>query len=666
MYDCEHTNYLKKGWVVLLLLCFTLLGNAQNLDRSLWYFGNNTGLDFRDANKDTGVLPTVISRSNIAYPNGGVVQSLHCGVRLFSTKGDVVTNQNNRVLNGSTGILGSPFVSTPVLSVADKYVCFNYHLFTIFPIQVDSCNCNRGSILFRHRIGYDVNNEEGTIALGALNIPIDTGVTEKMAATYSPQDTTFWLVYRRTETSEIVSYFVSRDTMFPVVNPPAPANLLLDSTGYKGQMKFNEEGGFLAITSFCAANLLEVYRYNTTTGRISLFFREQFEKLPDEDENNCTQGPYGLAFSPDGEKLYVSEIRPDGSRIYQYNLGLSSGNASRNSKTEIYRTPVDSAAFLYAMSAGPPDDGRIYIGAEGQRRIDVILNPDLLWEGCQYTPQLITLGATSIMGRSFTTEGLAGKSFRDACWEPSANDICYGNHVPFRLRNYTFVNSVNWTFDDPRGEPFNTSREFTDEHLYPDTGAYRPFAQVETECASISRVMPINVFYTPPANAGKDLCVERGETVQLRGTGDGGVPVWTPNTFLQDDSVYRAVCTPETSMRYVLSIYNDNCVARDTMDVRIPDIDVYIPNAFTPNGDDKNEVFQPIFTEYNGLIDYKFSIWNRWGDLLMETEDPYYQWDGSKFNGNGNQKSDLYIWKMVYKDCGFNIFNRIGHVTLVR
>ncbi|MEI7595239.1 MAG: PKD domain-containing protein [Bacteroidota bacterium] len=92
---------------------------------------------------------------------------------------------------------------------------------------------------------------------------------------------------------------------------------------------------------------------------------------------------------------------------------------------------------------------------------------------------------------------------------------------------------------------------------------------------------------------------------------------------------------------------------------------IYIPNSFTPNGEGLNEMFGPV--TYNLEFDtYNFYIYNRWGDLIFETNNPETYWDGIPKNGNTICQEGVYTWKMVYKEKEGKSYNRIGTVTLIK
>ena len=101
----------------------------------------------------------------------------------------------------------------------------------------------------------------------------------------------------------------------------------------------------------------------------------------------------------------------------------------------------------------------------------------------------------------------------------------------------------------------------------------------------------------------------------------------------------------------------------------ISEAKVFVPNAFTPNKDGKNEVFIPrailIFNQTgNPILDYKFEIYNRWGEQIFVSTDVTKGWDGT-FKGQPVQ-IDTYVWKVRYKRFHKDLWNEeYGTVTVV-
>ncbi|UPT68899.1 MAG: gliding motility-associated C-terminal domain-containing protein [Sphingobacteriales bacterium JAD_PAG50586_3] len=87
---------------------------------------------------------------------------------------------------------------------------------------------------------------------------------------------------------------------------------------------------------------------------------------------------------------------------------------------------------------------------------------------------------------------------------------------------------------------------------------------------------------------------------------------------------------------------------------------LYIPNAFTPNGDGINETFVP---KGDGIETFKMLIYNRWGELLYETTDLQQGWDGT-YQGVLSQQ-DVYIYKVSARGLAYGIVEQEGTVTLI-
>jgi gliding motility-associated-like protein len=91
---------------------------------------------------------------------------------------------------------------------------------------------------------------------------------------------------------------------------------------------------------------------------------------------------------------------------------------------------------------------------------------------------------------------------------------------------------------------------------------------------------------------------------------------------------------------------------------------VFVPNTFTPNGDEWNNKFQWTILGINEAL-FRLQIWNRWGELIWETRDPYAYWDGS-YNGKLAPEG-IYTWTMLATnkiDAGNRTF--IGSINIIK
>lgn len=142
-----------------------------------------------------------------------------------------------------------------------------------------------------------------------------------------------------------------------------------------------------------------------------------------------------------------------------------------------------------------------------------------------------------------------------------------------------------------------------------------------------------------------------------------------------DDSPYSHEVHPShlypediISFYYVtlIATNGEGCVDTVVKVIEIRDeLIFYVPNAFTPDGDEFNDVFSPVF--YSGFDpqDYNLKIYNRWGEILFESNDAQVGWDGTY---NGKIVLDgTYVWKIEFLETMTDQRHTYtGHVSLLR
>lgn len=113
---------------------------------------------------------------------------------------------------------------------------------------------------------------------------------------------------------------------------------------------------------------------------------------------------------------------------------------------------------------------------------------------------------------------------------------------------------------------------------------------------------------------------------------------------------------------YHVTVTKNSCEASDTIRVLPGDCDVYIPSAFTPNNDGKNESF--------GVVDnvtlqyFNLQIYSKWGQLIFSSNEVTKKWDGT-FKGK-NMPMGIYLWMLTYVNLkGKKIYEQ-GTVKLIR
>lgn len=167
------------------------------------------------------------------------------------------------------------------------------------------------------------------------------------------------------------------------------------------------------------------------------------------------------------------------------------------------------------------------------------------------------------------------------------------------------------------------------------------------------------------ADAGpSDTSVVVGQPLHLNATGSVNYS-WTPTTWLDNPNVYNPIAFPQNDITYTVRVSNNfGCFDTDTIRVHVFkfNADILVPNAFTPNGDDKNNIFKPIAIGMKSLD--VFQVFNRWGQMLYAGTGNGTGWDG-KFGGRP-QETGTYVWYVEGVDYLNNKIKKKGTVILIR
>jgi gliding motility-associated-like protein len=161
------------------------------------------------------------------------------------------------------------------------------------------------------------------------------------------------------------------------------------------------------------------------------------------------------------------------------------------------------------------------------------------------------------------------------------------------------------------------------------TATYIVTATAANTCTD-SLAVKISVFKKPVVWAGDDMVLTKGQSAMLNAVLDtAGVNYfWTPFDFLNDPSLLRPVTKPNRDIAYTLhAVSGFGCgVSTDTVLIKVYN-DLYIPNAFTPDGNGKNDRW-----EIKALAAYplaKVLLYNRLGELVFASKSVYDYWDGT-------------------------------------
>ena len=132
---------------------------------------------------------------------------------------------------------------------------------------------------------------------------------------------------------------------------------------------------------------------------------------------------------------------------------------------------------------------------------------------------------------------------------------------------------------------------------------------------------------------------------------------WNPTHVYQDTGIVN-----------VMQVITHQNGCKDTLikiiDV-IPEVKYYLPNAFTPNYDSVNDEYFGVGILL-GATQFEMSIWDRWGELVFETNDPNTGWNGSKDNVGKALPQGVYLVMVKYKEPRGKLVKMKGYATLIR
>jgi len=218
---------------------------------------------------------------------------------------------------------------------------------------------------------------------------------------------------------------------------------------------------------------------------------------------------------------------------------------------------------------------------------------------------------------------------------------------------------------------------WTDGNGYPSLsdlceGEYEITVYDSNQCFTTA-IIPVIVDTTLfPANvrAWSDLAsIYRGQSTTIYGSDYGNEfdYSWSPPDYLNTTKGTKAITTPLNTIIYTYKTADTNgCEAIDTVmiivnDVICEDPYVFVPNAFTPNGDGKNDI---LYVRGDVLEKIDFAIYDRWGEKLFETKDKNIGWDGT-FRGRPCDPG-VYVYYLDATCIGGARYLHKGNVTLIR
>ncbi len=139
---------------------------------------------------------------------------------------------------------------------------------------------------------------------------------------------------------------------------------------------------------------------------------------------------------------------------------------------------------------------------------------------------------------------------------------------------------------------------------------------------------------------------------------------WSPSTGLSCDSCPEIIVTPTVTTTYtIVGVDKTGCEVRRTLTIIVeePCSDYFVPNVFTPNGDDVNDKFE---IKAENLTSFSIVIYDRWGKEMYKSNNPDVYWNGDTEEG-AKAPTGVYYY-IIASTCRNNTYKKDGFVQLIR
>jgi len=495
----------KLFYPTILFLFFLVTNVFSQKEANIWYFGQNAGLDFNTS------PPTPLSDGELDTDEGCSTFSDANGNLLFYSDGISVYNKNHDLMRYSNGTLANDLEGNPSSTQSGMIIpkpgsSTIYYLFTVGTNFTGVFNDEGNPGFNYYTIDMSLNDGLGEITEGPINLAIDPTTnldlsdnwSEKVTAVKGEQCNTFWVLSFSTDT--FYAYKVDENGVD--IENVVTSTVNYTSTDKRGYLQVSPDGTKIA---FADHNLSSTRTLLFPNGNLQLFdFNDETGVVDPTPEtlisHNTNHAPYGISFSNQSNKLYVSNY--DGQfSIIQFDLESTNIRDS-------YQLIKTKIGLRGSLQLAP--DGKIYVSIPDKRYLDTIENPDDNAEDIIYTENAIFLdGKLTNQGLPpFIASLLLPIEINDTTNNQRINNTdikyCIGQDIIIETEAITGSNiTYEWTFID---EEDNTSSISQTPVLNltnlstTNNGTYNLVISLENECGNtvtFEGTFNIEVFEPP-------------------------------------------------------------------------------------------------------------------------------------------------------------------------
>ncbi len=496
---------MKSLYTLLFFALSVSCGFAQKQGNQ-WCFGNYAGLDF---NSGTPV-PTATSQLTTGEGCSSIATKKN-GRLLFYTDGTYAWDSTNNYMPDGYFMGGNSTTTQSALIVPQPGSNTLYYVFT--------ADAQAGFYTFGDSgINYNIVDMTLNGGLGDVStqdVELLSPATEKLCGTMACNDTDIWVVAHQWNSDAFYTYLVTKNGISApvishsgIVHEDVGSFECAEAIGY---MEISPDGQKLALACYVDLNTVQIFDFDNSTGVVSNPVTDtNYPDFSGED------GPYGVSFSPDNSKLYVSyyALSPTFCQVYQYNMLAGSGSAIIASRTAV----ASDTAYVYgALQIGP--DGKIYVAKaatyylNNSDSLDVIENPNGLGAACNYVDDGLFLGnsgAQSVFGLPNMVENF----LQPLTTASLSYNGCAGNSILSFDSTIDGAITCYWNFGDPASGTADTSTLQNPFHNFSSPGSYTVKLILTTPCSSdtilktafADTTIPVNITPQSPVVCRRAKC----------------------------------------------------------------------------------------------------------------------------------------------------------------
>lgn len=707
---------------MVIVLFFSLRSPAQQ--NNIWYFGTRSGIVFDPA--PGALSPVALGNSSMIADEGCSSICDTSGNLLFYSNGVTIYNRNHQVMLNGDGLDGNISTVQSCIIVPAPGKPYLFYVFTadaienayqkgyrysIVDMRADNGN---GAVISKNILLYAPSTERLTATRHANGVDVWIITNDNLSNIFRS-----WLLdCNDLQASPVIS------VAGPVMNLYETMNVGALRTSPDGKLLCQTHFPDITVGG-SPGNFFQLFDFDNATGIISnarsiavpgvryinceyspdsklLYMTRPYDTVFEQFEPTlsttaaitnsrimitASKTIYGIQLGPD-EKIYLAAPGPYLDVINKPNLKGVSCNYQAHQVPLINNAQLGFPSFVNDLAVDPYNNftyqvldscsgaiqfnGLTNIGGTniwswdfGDGNTSNLQNPIHLFTPAtqQYFVKL-TISSSLQCGRKFLkskiinpTGAVSSKAGFDIL------NVCDSGYVRF-VNTSTFLQDFSgqfiWDFGDG-----NTSNAMYPIHTYAGAGSYDIKLKLKNNASclddSITRHLDLARFtiHTSPVQP-----ILIGETVPLYVSGGGNKFQWTPTSWLSNPNIKNPVAMPLNDITYkVTATDNEGCKSEDSVFIKVmPLNDFYVPTAFTPNNDGKNDQIRPFFGAKFTLKE--FSIFNRWGQKIFSTSERGVGWNG-KVN-NIIQNTGVYVWVINASDDAGVHYERKGSFVLIR